>query len=137
MLFRPIYTWTPFSGAETVCGGARSVWGRGAAWCVPSVARYVERGYALFRTTCPAANFRDSKKALDLAKTAIALADKDADREYFASWAGACAEVGDFERAVTEQNKALEDRFLRKEHREKMEKRLALYKEKKPYRDED
>ncbi len=96
----------------------------------------LHRDYARFLATCPEARYRDGKRALELAKKAIELAGKDADWEYSAALAAAYAEVGDFDRAVAEQEKVLADKSLDKEDRAKMEKRLALYKDKKPYRDD-
>jgi tetratricopeptide (TPR) repeat protein len=85
--------------------------------------------------TCPDASYRDGKKAVDLAKKAIELAGKDADSYYHGTLAAAYAEVGQFDKAVAEQRKALEDKSLDSEDRAKMEQRLKLYREEKPYRD--
>jgi hypothetical protein len=71
-----------------------------------------------------------------VAQKAIQLAGKDADRNYWAALAAAYAETGDFDKAIAEQTKAVADKSLDREDRESMEKRLNLYKQKKPYRDE-
>jgi tetratricopeptide (TPR) repeat protein len=96
---------------------------------------WLHHSYAFFRATCPESDYRDGKKAVELAKKAIELADSDADWEYHATLAAAYAEAGQFDKAVEEQTKALEDKSLDREDRDKMEQRLKLYREKKPYRD--
>ena len=97
---------------------------------------WVYRVFAHFRATCPDEKYRDGKKAVELAKTAIEKAGKDADWSYHAALAAAYAEAGDFELAVAEQRKALDDKSLDAEDRKKMETRLELYRAKKPFRDE-
>jgi tetratricopeptide (TPR) repeat protein len=97
---------------------------------------WLQRDYAAFRAACPDAAYRDGRRALLFAVSAIELAGVDADWSYFAALAAARAEVGDFDRAVAEQKKALADKSLDREDREKMEARLKLYEAKKPYRDE-
>ena len=91
--------------------------------------------YAFFRATCPVAKYRDGKKAVEMAKLAIEKAGKDADWEYPATLAAAYAEVGDFELAVTEQRKVLDDKHIDATDKKEQEARLALYRAKKPYRD--
>lgn len=73
----------------------------------------------------------------DTSKRGIELAGKDADWEYRAALAAAYAEVGDFELAVAEQRKVLEDKSLDAEARKKMEARLERYRAKKPFRDDE
>jgi tetratricopeptide (TPR) repeat protein len=96
---------------------------------------WLHRDYGFFRATCSESNYRDGKKAVELAKKAIELAGKDADWEYHAALAAAYAEASQFDKAVAEQTKALEDKSLDREDRDKMEQRLKLYGEEKPYRD--
>jgi tetratricopeptide (TPR) repeat protein len=96
----------------------------------------VYRDYAHFRSTCPDAKYRDGAKALELARKAVELAGPDADWRYSAALAAAHAEVGEFDRAVAEQKKVLADKSLDREDRAKMEARLKLYEQKKPFRDE-
>jgi tetratricopeptide (TPR) repeat protein len=98
---------------------------------------WVHRDYALFRASCPDTSFRDGKKALEMARKAIELSGKDADWEYFAALAAAYAELGQFDKAVVEQTKALADKSLDKEDRQEQGQRLEMYKKGKPYRDEE
>jgi tetratricopeptide (TPR) repeat protein len=98
---------------------------------------FVLREYALFRAACPEAKYRDGTKALKMAKQALEKAGKGAGWEYEAALAAAYAETEDFDQAVAEQKKALADPSLDKQDRERLEKRLALYQNKKPYRLED
>jgi tetratricopeptide (TPR) repeat protein len=96
---------------------------------------WLHRYYAFFRATCPEARYRDGKKAVELAKKAIELAGRDADWEYHSTLAAAYAEANQFDKAVAEQTKELENKSLDREDRAKMEQRLKLYRDKQPYRD--
>lgn len=87
--------------------------------------------------TCPDEKFRDGKKALELAKKAVEQSGKVVPWGYRDTLAAALAETGDYEKAVAEVQKALEDKDLSKDDRKKLEGRLELYKTKKPYRDEE
>jgi len=80
---------------------------------------------------------RDGKKAMGLAKQAHEL-DKE-NGWWMRSLSVAYAEVGNFEEAIKWQKKALEDKEYASDNEEKAraEKRLRLYAQKKPYRDED
>jgi tetratricopeptide (TPR) repeat protein len=100
----------------------------------PIAARY--NSHAWFLATCPDGKIRDGKKAVELAKKAVAQSGKVVSWSYRDTLAAAYAEAGDFEKAVAEQQKALEDKTVSKDERKKMEARLELYKAKKPYRDE-
>jgi tetratricopeptide (TPR) repeat protein len=93
------------------------------------------REYALFLATCPDAKYRDAKRAVGLARRAAEKAGAGADWKYHAALAAAYAEAGDFDLAVAEQRKALEDQSVGADDRKKMEARLELYRAKKPYRD--
>lgn len=88
---------------------------------------------ARLRATCPNAAFRDGKAAVTLANRAC---DLSGDREgmYLDTLAAAHAEAGDFAAAVKSQELALEDRSFTIRHGEDAQKRLQLYKDKKPFR---
>ena len=88
---------------------------------------------AWIRATCPVERFRDGKKAVEAATRACALtASKD--RSCLSTLAAAHAEAGEFVSAVKWQTEAngLEPSAA---NRAKGQARLALYREKKPYRD--
>ena len=91
---------------------------------------------AEFYATCPDAEYRDGKKAVELSKLANEKAGKDVTWQYFRTLAAAYAEVGDFELAVSEQRKVLDDKQIDATDKKEQETRLALYRAKKPYRDE-
>jgi WD40 repeat protein/tetratricopeptide (TPR) repeat protein/serine/threonine protein kinase len=85
--------------------------------------------------TCPDARYRDAKRAVDSAKQACELS----------SWkepnnldilAAAFAEAGEFDQAIKQEKKALEDPAFAKTFGEGARKRLKLYEGHKPYRDE-
>jgi tetratricopeptide (TPR) repeat protein len=94
------------------------------------------REFAFFRATCLDSTYRDGEKAVAMAEKAIELAAADADWKYFATLAAAYAETGEFDKAIEQQKKALADKSLDAEDRAKMEARLKLFEQKKPYRDE-
>lgn len=83
--------------------------------------------------TCPQREFRDGKKAVELAKKACELTGWQ-DPDTLGTLAAAYAEAGDFDEAVRWQNKALEFPEYGKEEG-KASQRLRLYKERKPYRE--
>ena len=82
--------------------------------------------------TCPDANHRDGKKAMECARKASESDPKNVQLRQ--TLAAAHAEAGDFDAAVKEQQKALDDKGLGKEERKAAEERLELYKAKKPFR---
>jgi serine/threonine protein kinase/tetratricopeptide (TPR) repeat protein len=86
---------------------------------------------AFLYATCPKTELRDGKKARDLAEKACELTHYNA-HGCLDSLAAACAECGDFEKAIEYQKKAIElaDDQAKKEY----EKRLDAYKAKKPWR---
>jgi|SRR5579864_1203929 len=99
---------------------------------------WLYRDYAHLLAICPDSKYRNGTKALELAKKALELRRGDAnDWQYQAALAAAYAETGEFEQAEAAQRKALVDNSLDAEDRAKMKKRLELYRQKKPYRDED
>ena len=87
------------------------------------------------KATCPDATVRDGKKAVEAAKKAC---DRTGNREgmFLDTLAAAHAEAGDFKAAVTAQEKALEDPGYARKYGPDAQKRLQLYKDKKPYRSE-
>ena len=91
---------------------------------------------AWLKATAIDAKYRDGKAAVESAKKAMELAGPNPAWNYHGTLAAAYAEAGDFDKAVAEQTKALESKDIDKDERAKMEKRLELYKAKKPYRDE-
>ena len=87
------------------------------------------------KATCPDATVRDGKEAVKLAKLAC---DRTGNREgmFLDTLAAAHAETGDFAAAVKAQELALEDMGYARKEGEAAQKRLQLYKDKKPYRSE-
>ncbi|MHB1570962.1 MAG: tetratricopeptide repeat protein [Solirubrobacteraceae bacterium] len=84
--------------------------------------------------TCPDARFRDGRKAVELAEK-ICKESGWKDPDYVATLAAACGEAGDFVAAVKWQMKANES-LTDPESRADGEARLALYRARKPYRDD-
>ena len=83
--------------------------------------------------TCPDEKYRDGKRAVESATLACELTDwKEA--YYLDTLAAAYAECGDFAHAIEYQEKA-QGLYKDEKDREKGRDRLALYREKKPYRD--
>ncbi|MBS0208511.1 MAG: tetratricopeptide repeat protein [Planctomycetes bacterium] len=93
-------------------------------------------GWAQIRATSPWAQLRDGKRAKEMAMKACELSHWT-EALPIATLAAACAELGDFENAVRWQTKAIELTPKGKDkHHKEGEKRLALYKEGKPYYEE-
>ncbi len=90
---------------------------------------------AWLRATCPDAAFRDGKEAVKLAKLAC---DRTGNREgnFLDTLAAAHAETGDFAAAVKAQELAMGDAGYMRKYGDDAQKRLRLYKDKKPYRSE-
>ena len=85
--------------------------------------------------TCPDDRLRDGRKAVEYASKACALDGKKAYN--LGTLAAACAEVGDFGRAVEWQQKALDLREgYSDEDVEKAKQRLKLYQDGMPYHDD-
>ena len=85
--------------------------------------------------TCPEESFRHGKRAVELAARACGLAEwKDANM--LATLAAAYAEVGEFDKAVEWEEKAIQ-LYANADDHKKGEEQLKLYKEKKPYRETD
>ena len=92
-------------------------------------------GLAWMLCTAPDDKVRDGKRAVELAKKACELTENKAGG-YLDTLAAAYAELGDFARAVEWQEKALKAGDLPVRDLAGAEKRLALYKAKKPFREE-
>ena len=90
-------------------------------------------GLAWHLSTIPDAKFRDGKKALEHAKKALELSKGESAND-MENMAAAYAELGQFDDAVTWQKKALAA-DSKVNSRENSLKILALYQEKKPYRE--
>src|SRR5262249_12282222 len=84
---------------------------------------------ALLRAACPDEKVRDGKKALEAAQKAYELAKGPNE---LAALAAAHAELGEFDKAVEWQTKAIE--VAPEAQKDQYRQRLKLYEEKKPYR---
>jgi tetratricopeptide (TPR) repeat protein len=82
--------------------------------------------------TCPEAKYRDGKLAVESAKKALSL-DKQSGN-VMGTLAAAYAEAGDFTEAIRWQLRAMEDPALKND--EDSRRRLELYRNKMPYREE-
>lgn len=85
--------------------------------------------------TAPDEKLRDGKKAVEFAKKAVDMI-KWRDGRYLDTLAAAYAEIGDFDKAVEVQQQAIDDADFMKDEGEDARKRLKLYRDKKPFRDE-
>ena len=85
--------------------------------------------------TAPDEKMRDGKKALESAKKAVEMI-KYRDGRFLDTLAAAYAEAGDFNKAIETQQKSLDDADFMRDDGEGARKRLKLYREKKPFRDE-
>jgi tetratricopeptide (TPR) repeat protein len=95
---------------------------------------YAHNGRAWIQATCPDASFRDAQRALASATRACELTDwKDANQ--IDTLAAAHAEAGDFDKAVTCEEKALK-MFTEEPIRKRGRARLDRYRERKPYRED-
>jgi tetratricopeptide (TPR) repeat protein len=86
------------------------------------------------RATCGQNALRDGKTAVIEATKACEL-DRWKDGSYIDTLAAACAEAGDFDRAINYQKQALQMTPGQGERTEKEKQRLQLYEHHKPYRD--
>ena len=94
-----------------------------------------EKGTVLRFATAPDPKLRDGKKALESATEAMELF-KHRDGRTLEAMAAAHAELGNFDKAVEFQQRAIDDTDYVKEEGDAPRQRLKLYREKKPFRDE-
>jgi tetratricopeptide (TPR) repeat protein len=99
---------------------------------------FAQNNLARLLATCPDEKIRDGEKARDAAKKANELADWK-NGSFLDTLAAAYAELGQFDDAVKYQEKAFTDPYFVKDKDTANEARarLRLYREKKPYRDEE
>jgi tetratricopeptide (TPR) repeat protein len=90
---------------------------------------------AWFLATCPNDRFRNGTEAVSVAKKACELSDWKRSGCYD-TLAVAYAEAGDFDQAVKYEKQALNDSSLAPKEREEREKRLALFQQRKPFRED-
>jgi TonB family protein len=90
---------------------------------------------ALFLATCPEDRFRNGTEAVSAARRACELSKW---RRYDAidTLAAAYAEAGDFDQAVKYEKQSLNDSSLAPKEKEEREKRLALFQQRKPFRED-
>jgi tetratricopeptide (TPR) repeat protein len=92
---------------------------------------YNQRAWIL--ATCPNEKVRDGKRAVESAKRAVALAQEAGMMDTLAA---AYAEAGDFESAISWEERALQDANFRTNDGAGARQRLALYRRQMPYRDQ-
>ena len=85
--------------------------------------------------TAPDPKLRDGKRAVAAAEKAVGMI-KYRDGRFFDTLAAAHAEAGDFDKAVEAQQKALDDPAHMKDDGAGARRRLQLYRDRKPFRDE-
>jgi tetratricopeptide (TPR) repeat protein len=90
---------------------------------------------AWFLATCPSDRFRNGTEAVSAAKKACELSHWQ-NSGLIDTLAVAYAEAGDFDEAIKYEKQALIDSSLAPKEREEREKRLALFQQRKPFRDE-
>jgi TonB family protein len=90
---------------------------------------------AWFLATCPQERFRNGTEAVSTSKKACELSHWKSFGCYD-TLAVAHAEAGDFEQAIKYEKQALNDSSLAPKEKEEREKRLALFQQRKPFRDE-
>jgi len=90
---------------------------------------------AWFLATCPEDRFRNGTEAVSVAKKACELSHWQSSRS-IDTLAVAYSEAGDFEQAIKYEKQSLSDSSLAAKEREEIEKRLTLFEQRKPFRDE-
>lgn len=107
---------------------------REAARLMPNNAS-IENRLAWFLATRPEDRFRNRREAVLAAKNACELSHwKNSD--WIDTLAAAYAEAGDFDQAIKYEKQALNDSSLSAKEREQREKRLALFQQHKPFRED-
>jgi tetratricopeptide (TPR) repeat protein len=92
-------------------------------------------GLAWFLATCPEERFRNGTEAVSLAKKACEIWHWE-NSEFIDNLAAAYAEAGNFDQATKYEQQSLNDRSLAAKEREEREKRLQLYQQRKPFREQ-
>ena len=114
---------------------------KAAAFDFEKATRFSGRDYdalvslARFEATCPEDSLRNGKAALEKSLTACELSNWESS-DIVDTLAAAYAEVGDFDRAVKYQMQAISMSGTYGPERRKMQERLELYRQHKPYRKE-
>ena len=88
-----------------------------------------------FQATCPEDSLRNGKEALEKSLRACELSRWQS-ADAVDTLAAAYAEIGDFDRAVKYQTQAINTKGVYALNRKKMQERLELYRQHKPYRKE-
>ncbi|MFN2508557.1 MAG: tetratricopeptide repeat protein [Chthoniobacterales bacterium] len=101
----------------------------------PARAERALNAFAWFRATCPAPAVRNGKQAIEAALQACELTDW-MHGGYVDTLAAAYAENGEFEKAIEFQQYALRSEGMGPADRPGAEKRLSLYGQRRPYREE-
>jgi tetratricopeptide (TPR) repeat protein len=97
---------------------------------------HVMNGLAWFLATCPDPGIRDGMRALKLAAKACDLT-KRKDPYMCGTLAAALAETGDFVQAMEWLTRALKDSEFAESHGQQARRRMELYKNKKPYYEDE
>jgi tetratricopeptide (TPR) repeat protein len=87
--------------------------------------------FAWLRATCPSAEMRNGKEAVELATKACELTNWEK-WDWIDTLAAAFAEAGDFKNAVKYQKQAMEMCSITESYREQMQRCLSLYEHQKP-----
>jgi tetratricopeptide (TPR) repeat protein len=90
---------------------------------------------AWFLATCPDEHFRNGNEAVSAAKKACELSQWQSFGCYD-TLAVAHAEAGDFDQAVKYEKQALNDSLIAPKEKQEREKRLALFEQRKPFREQ-
>ena len=89
---------------------------------------------AWIEATCPDSSLRDAREAVTAATKACELTQWK-ESNWIDTLAAACAESGDFQRAIEFQQQALHTGSPPEPEQKAMQERLALYRQSQPYRE--